>query len=239
MVAVRPIRVFLSTYGSELKTNEKLFISFLGPRGIVAASVATFFSIELIEKGYDENGKMLVSMVFAVILGTVLVEGTFAGWFAKIFKVMPKHTVIIGADETGRTLAEKLIAAGESVSMIDNNEENYAAAQKLKGLSIYLDDATSADALKTADVGNAKTVIVATPSDKVNILVSQIIRSNYPNKRIVARANTTSNISAFQDAGIEAMSPVQASVAILENMVRRPSLFPGCWQPLTRRGKDG
>lgn len=225
MVAVRPIRVFLSTYGSELKTNEKLFISFLGPRGIVAASVATFFSIELIEKGYDENGKMLVSMVFAVILGTVLVEGTFAGWFAKIFKVMPKHTVIIGADETGRTLAEKLIAAGESVSMIDNNEENYAAAQKLKGLSIYLDDATSADALKTADVGNAKTVIVATPSDKVNILVSQIIRSNYPNKRIVARANTTSNISAFQDAGIEAMSPVQASVAILENMVRRPSLF--------------
>ena len=43
MIAVRPIRVFLSTYGSELKRNEKLFISFLGPRGIVAASVATFF----------------------------------------------------------------------------------------------------------------------------------------------------------------------------------------------------
>ena len=225
MAVVRPVRVFISTYGSELKTNEKLFISLLGPRGIVAASVATFFSIELIEKGYDENGKILVSLVFAVILGTVLIEGTFAGWFAKIFKVMPKHTVIIGADETGRTLAEKLTAAGESVSLIDNNEENYALAQKVKGVNIYLDDATNVEVLKKADVGNAKNVIVATPSDKVNILISQVIRSTYPKKRIVARANTTSNIAAFQEAGIEVMSPVQASVAILENMVRRPSLF--------------
>ena len=225
MVAVRPIRVFVSTFGSELKTNEKLFISFLGPRGIVAASVATFFSIELIDKGYAQDGKVLVSLVFAVILGTVLIEGTFAGWFAKIFNVMPKHTVIIGADETGRMLAEKLILAGESVSMIDNNKENYAEAQKLKGVNIYLDDATNTDVLKKADIKNAKCVIVATPSDKVNILISQVVRSNFPSKRIVARANTTSNVSAFNDAGIETMSPVRASVAILENMVLRPSLF--------------
>lgn len=225
MLLVRPIRVFLSTFGSELKTNEKLFISFLGPRGIVAASVATFFSIELIDKGYPEDGKMLVSLVFAVILGTVLIEGTFAGWFARIFKVMPKHTVIIGADETGRLLAEKLTLAGESVSMIDNNKENYAEAQKLKGINIYLDDATNHDVLKQADVKNAKCVIVATPSDKVNILISQVVRSHFADKRIVARANTTSNVSAFKDAGIETMSPVQASVAILENMVLRPSLF--------------
>lgn len=225
MLLVRPIRVFLSTFGSELKTNEKLFISFLGPRGIVAASVATFFSIELIDKGYAQDGKTLVSLVFAVILGTVLIEGTFAGWFAKIFKVMPKHTVIIGADEIGRSLAQKLTMAGESVSMIDKNEENYAEAKKLKGVSIYLDDATNVEILKKADISMAKCVIVATSSDKVNILISQVVRSHYSDKRIVARANTTSNVAAFTESGIEVMSPVQASVAILENMVLRPSLF--------------
>ena len=42
---------------------------------------------------------------------------------------------------------------------------------------------------------------------------------------LLPAANTTSNMSAFEDAGIETMSPVQASVAILENMVLRPSLF--------------
>ena len=232
MVFVRPVRVFLSTLGSELKTNEKGFISFLGPRGIIAASVATFFSLELIEHGTKEgnqvlvnDAQMLVSLVFAVILGTVLVEGTAADWLSKFFRVMPRLTVIVGADETARLLTEKLVAAGESVSIIDTHEDHCVEARKLKNTNVYCDDATDVKVLRRAGVPTAKTVIVATPSDKVNILISQVVRSNFTDKRIVARANTTSNVSAFEEAGIETMSPVQASVAILENMVLRPSLF--------------
>jgi Trk K+ transport system NAD-binding subunit len=225
MALVRPVRVFLSTFGSELARNEKFFISFLGPRGIVAASVATFFSFELIDRGYPNQGKMLVSLVFAVILATVLIEGTFAGWLARFFGVMPRHTVIIGADETARLLAEKLAAAGETVSMIDNEEANCFAAKDLKGISIYCADATDTDVLNKAGVSDAKCVIAATPSDKVNLLVSQIVRSNFGDKRVVARANSTSNLSAFTEAGIETMSPTHAAAAILENMVLRPSLF--------------
>ncbi len=226
MVLVRPIRVFLSTMGSELKRNEKFFISFLGPRGIVAASVATFFSLEMITKDiYANDAKILVTLVFAVILGTVLIEGSAAGRLARFFKVMPRLTVIVGADETGRLLAEKLVEEGESVSIIDTNEENCVAAKTLRGVNVYCADATDADVLRNAGVPLAKVVIVATPSDKVNILISQVVRSNFGDKRIVSRANTTTNISAFQEAGIETMSPVQASVAVLENMVLRPSLF--------------
>lgn len=232
MVAVRPVRVFASTFGSELKRNEKLFISFLGPRGIVAASVATFFSLELIERGTKGNdpgmvadATTMVTLVFAVILGTVLIEGTAAGWMSRFFKVMPRLTVIVGADETARLLAERLATAGESISIIDTDEENCSAAQSIQNANVYCKDATDVDVLRSAGVPDAKSVIVATPSDKVNILVSQVIRSNFGDVRIVARANTTSNVSAFQDAGIETMSPVQASVAILENMVLRPSLL--------------
>ncbi len=225
MVLVRPIRVFLSTAGSELKRNEKLFISFLGPRGIVAASVATFFSLELIEKGYESDGKVLVTLVFAVILGTVLIEGTAAEWLSRFFRVMPRLTVIVGANETGRLLAEHLVAEGESVSIIDTDEDACAAAKELRGVNVYKADATNVEVLRKAGVPTAKVVIITTSSDKVNILISQVIRSNFGDKRIVARANTTTNISAFRDAGIETMSPVQASVAILENMVLRPSLF--------------
>ena len=225
MILVRPVRVFLSTFGSELKNNEKWFISFLGPRGIVAASVATFFSLELIEQGYTDEGKLLVTLVFAVILGTVLIEGSAADWLSKFFRVMPRLTVIIGADETARLLAEKLVSVGESVSIIDTDEENCAAAKEIKNSNVYCEDATDVEVLRKAGVPTAKAVIVATASDKVNILVSQVVRSNFGEKRVVARANTTSNVSAFKEASIETMSPVQASVAILENMVLRPSLF--------------
>lgn len=225
MVFVRPVRVFVSTIGSELRRNEKFFISFLGPRGIVAASVATFFALELAEKGYTKGSNVLVTLVFAVILGTVLIEGSLANWMSKVFKVMPRLTVIIGADETARLLAKKLIAAGETVSIVDTDPDNCAEAKSLKEANVYCEDATEVDILRKAGVGTSKAVIVATSSDKVNILISQVIRSNFGEKRIVARANTTSNVSAFEDAGIETMSPVNASVAILENMVLRPSLF--------------
>lgn len=109
MFVIRPIRVFLSTWGSELRRNEKAFISLMGPRGIVAASVATFFALELIDSGYSE-GRGLVALVFAVVLATVLIEGSAAAWLARRFKVMPKHTIIVGADETARLLARRFLS---------------------------------------------------------------------------------------------------------------------------------
>ena len=138
---------------------------------------------------------------------------------------MFRHTLIVGADETARILAEKLIEAGKTISIIDTDEENCAAAQALKDANVFCADASDVDVLKKAEIENARTVIVATSSDKVNLLVAQVIRSNFDEKRIVARANTTSNFSAFTEAGIETMSPVHAAAAILENMVLRPSLF--------------
>jgi NhaP-type Na+/H+ or K+/H+ antiporter len=221
---VRPVRVFLSTLGSELKTNEKWFISFLGPRGIVAASVATFFAFELRDSGLA-GANSFAALVFAVILATVATQGTFAERLAKFFKVMPQHILIVGADETARILTRRLIEAGESISLIDTNEENCSEAKDMKGASIYCDDATSPEVLKRAGVRDAKCVIVATSSDKVNILICQAIRAQINGIRLVARVNSTANLSAFEQAGIEVISPPQATATILENMVLRPSFF--------------
>ena len=224
MLVVRPVRVFLSTLGSELRTNDKWFISFLGPRGIVAASVATFFALELKEKNI-EGADSFVALVFAVILATVAIQGTLAGRMAKFFKVMPQHILIVGADETARILAERLVESGETVSMIDNNEENCEIAKDLRGTSVYCADATNADVLKKSGISESKCVIVTTSSDKVNILICQAIRADFERKRLVARVNQTANLAAFEQAGIEVMSPPQATATILENLVLRPSLF--------------
>jgi len=47
MLVIRPLLVFVTTYGDRFRTNEKLFMSFVGPRGIIPASVATLFAVEL------------------------------------------------------------------------------------------------------------------------------------------------------------------------------------------------
>lgn len=224
MLVVRPVRVFLSTWGSELRTNEKSFISFLGPRGIVAASVATFFSLEMADLRIG-GAELFTPMVFAVIIATVALQGSLAEKMAKFFKVMPEHIIIVGADETARILARRLVEAGEFVSVIDLDQENCSAARELKGVSVFCDDATDPDVLKRAGLEEAKCVIVATTSDKVNILVCQAIRAETAEKRLVARVNSTSNLAAFEQAGIEVLSPLHATATILENLVLRPSLF--------------
>jgi NhaP-type Na+/H+ or K+/H+ antiporter len=232
MTFVRPVRVFLSTWGSELRTNEKWFVSFMGPRGIVAASVATFFALELTDAGYVE-GRLLVSLVFAVVLATVLIEGSAAGWLARRFRVMPQHTIIVGADETGRLLAAELNQAGETVSLIDLNEDACAAAGDLRGVSVYCADATDPAVLRAAGAGEAKCLIAATSSDKVNLLVCHVARASFGGEggggrralRLIARANQAANLDAFAAAGIETMSPARAAATVLQNMVLRPSLL--------------
>jgi len=45
-LVIRPALMFLSTIGDRFTRNEKLFMSFVGPRGIIPASVATLFAVE-------------------------------------------------------------------------------------------------------------------------------------------------------------------------------------------------
>jgi len=44
---IRPVLVLLSTVGDRFTFRERLFMSFVGPRGIIPASVATLFAVEL------------------------------------------------------------------------------------------------------------------------------------------------------------------------------------------------
>jgi len=46
-LVIRPLLVFVSMVGDRFTTGEKIFVGFVGPRGIIPASVATLFAVEL------------------------------------------------------------------------------------------------------------------------------------------------------------------------------------------------
>ncbi|HER34097.1 MAG TPA: sodium:proton antiporter, partial [Halothiobacillaceae bacterium] len=46
----QPLKVWLSTIGSDLNWREKVMIAWIGPRGIVAAAVSGLFAIKLVEE---------------------------------------------------------------------------------------------------------------------------------------------------------------------------------------------
>jgi len=130
---LRPIGVFLSTAGSGLKFNEKVFISWVGPRGIVAAGIASLFGLKLEMLG-ELNAEYITPMVFMIVLGTVLLNATTARFFAKILRVFLKSSdgiMIIGATNFSRLIANYLQKNGRRVVLIDNNANHIEKAKSL------------------------------------------------------------------------------------------------------------
>ena len=154
---IRPIGVFLSSTGSNLKFNEKLFIGWVGPRGIVAAGIASLFGSKLLAKG-EEGAEYITPLVFVIVLGTVLLNATTARMFAKaigVFLTKSEGIVIIGASKVSRIIADYLRKNKRHVVLIDNNQSNIDKAKKL-GIeaitaNIYSDNLT--DNIELNDVG--------------------------------------------------------------------------------------
>lgn len=130
---IRPLGVFLSTQGSDLKLNEKMFIGWVGPRGIVAAGIASLFGSKLLAKG-EPGAEYITPLVFMIVLGTVLLNATTARFFAKIvgvFLTKSEGILIIGASKVSRLIANYLKTSKRHVVLIDNNQSNIEKAKKL------------------------------------------------------------------------------------------------------------
>lgn len=90
MLLVRPACVFLSALGTRIQLREQLFLAAVGPRGIVAASFATFAALRLEAAGYA-GSQALVGLVFLVIIGTVVVQSLATPWVARLLGVQPNR----------------------------------------------------------------------------------------------------------------------------------------------------
>lgn len=154
---VRPLGVFLSSYKSTLKTNEKLFISWVGPRGIVAAGVASLFGLKLVEQEVP-SAELITPLVFVIVLGTVLLNATTARPFAKLVGVFLKDSqgiLIVGSSSFSRIVGKYLKDNDRHVVIVDNNKSNIDKAKDM-GLdainaNIYSDDLI--DNVELSDVG--------------------------------------------------------------------------------------
>ncbi|WP_088339943.1 cation:proton antiporter [Robiginitalea sediminis] len=166
---IRPIGVFLSTYGSDLKRNEKLFISWVGPRGIVAAGIASLFGSKLLARG-EPGAEYITPLVFTIVLGTVLLNATTARPFARMVGVFLKKSegiLIIGASKASRLIAQYLQRNDRHVVVIDNNPTNIEKAKSL-GLEAFTANIfsdTLTDNLELTDVGY---LIAMTPNADIN-----------------------------------------------------------------------
>ncbi|MEO9570206.1 MAG: sodium:proton antiporter [Polaribacter sp.] len=177
---IRPLAVFASTRNSKLKFNEKLFISWVGPRGIVAAGIASLFGSKLIKQGVV-GAEYITPLVFMIVLGTVLFNATTARLFAKMVGVFLKTSqaiLIVGASNPSRLIASYLKEKGRRVILIDSNKEFIEQAVKA-GLDAYKIDIYNEDLTDNIELNDVGYLIAMTSSDAVNKYVVSSFSKNF------------------------------------------------------------
>jgi NhaP-type Na+/H+ or K+/H+ antiporter len=167
---IRPLAVFASTTNSNLKLNEKLFISWVGPRGIVAAGIASLFGSKLLKEGV-EGAEYITPLVFMIVLGTVVLNATTARLFAKMVGVFLKTSngiLIVGASKPSRLIARFLKDKGKRVVLIDTNKKfiEQAIEDGLEAFNQNIYDENLTDNIELNDVGY---LIALTANDSINI----------------------------------------------------------------------
>lgn len=192
MFLVRPLNVFLCTWRTDLKPRDKVFLSWIGPRGIVAAAVASFFASELSHAGLP-GGSELRAMVFLVISITVFVQGLSGGWVAALLGVrLPKSSgyAILGANELALALAQVLRDAGKDVILFDTSADRVRAAEKLE-LPIVYGNALEERTLLRAGIESYEGAIGLTPNEEVNLLFARNAKDDFKVSRTYVALHRT------------------------------------------------
>ena len=144
MFVARPLSVWVSSIGSNLKVKEKMMISWIGPRGIVAAAISSLFAIRLQE--YDIQGvELLVPLVFLIIIGTVMIQGLGAKMVGNFLGVREPETngiLVVGSNPIALLVATSLKDQGFDVIVAHNNYTNIASA-RMSGLRTYFGNPVS------------------------------------------------------------------------------------------------
>jgi len=178
MFVVRPLGVAICTAGSDLTAKERGFIAWLGPRGIVAAAVASVFAQQLETAGRGQ-GLELRALVFLVIAVTVTVQGLSSGYLASVLGLRRRRNsgyAIVGANALGRALGRALLDAGHEVVLIDSNPQEAHAAEDA-GLSVIYGNANEVRILERADVEGRRGVVMVTGNGDANLLIAKHVRA--------------------------------------------------------------
>ncbi|MEH1938741.1 MAG: cation:proton antiporter [Nostoc sp.] len=200
MFVVRPINILLCTWNSDLNWRQKLFLSWVAPRGIVAASVASFFAISLTQRGIN-GGDSIKALVFLTIIMTVVCQGLTAGWVAKWLQITSKDVtgaVIVGCNPLSLLIARFFQERGENVVMIDTDPECLVQAEA-QNLRVIASSGLDAAVLEEAGLASMGTFLAMTSNGEVNFVLAQRAAEEFKPPRVLAvfprdpQANTSVN----------------------------------------------
>jgi NhaP-type Na+/H+ or K+/H+ antiporter len=187
MFIVRPINVIVSTWNSSFTWRQKAFLSWCAPRGIVAASVASLFSILLTERGVN-GGESIKALVFLTIAMTVFLQGLSAKFVAKLLGLNQPDIsglVVVGSNPIGILVARLFQANGQRVALIDTSAELCKQAAEYD-IPAFVSNGLDEKSLAEAGLDSVGTFVALTINTDVNIVIAKIAAKEFNPPKVFA-----------------------------------------------------
>lgn len=172
MLVVRPVNILLSTWNRGFSWQQRIFLSWIAPRGIVAASMASLFALSLEKEGIN-GGDAMKALVFLTILMTVFLQGLTAGWVARYLGLQAKQvkTTIFGDNPLSQLLSQLLQHEGEAVVIVDSNASN--TNSPLINNDLVIRKYSDLEAIEAEGMTSLNTFIALTENPELNGIMAQ------------------------------------------------------------------
>jgi len=185
ILVIRPLYVWLSTRGAKLSWRDVVFMCWVGPKGIVAAAVASLFSLQLMSDPVEGiapgQAELVLPLTFLMIVGTVIFQGSTAKPLAKLLKVVraePNGFLIAGANENARFLAGILQEHQVQFILADTSKANIREAEK-QGFPVYEGDILGDSVFEELDLTQIGQLMALTSSSEVNSLALKYFEQEF------------------------------------------------------------
>lgn len=229
MFLARPATIMLATIGAKMELKERLLLSWIAPRGIVAAATAGLMGPRLVDAGFP--AEVLLPLVFAIIFATVFSHGLTINWLARRLGLSSKHrdgVLIVGASPWTIALAQVLQNMKVNVLLADTSWHNLREA-RLGGIPVFYGEILSEFAEESVELAHVRTVLAATRNDAYNALVCTAMAPEIGQRHVLQLAMGTGD---FEEDPKALARPRRGGVAFSAE-----ADFESLWRNLVRGWK--
>ncbi|MBN8630497.1 MAG: cation:proton antiporter [Rhodobacterales bacterium] len=112
------------------------------------------------------------------------------------------QVLIIGFGRFGQIACQPLLARKCTITIIDDDPEMIRAAETF-GFKVWFGDGTRLDILKAAGAGTARVVLIATDKPGVTTRIARLVKHEFPNATVLARAWDRAHVLELIKEGID------------------------------------
>jgi len=215
----RPVFIILLAQGGEFG-----FVVFqtAAQAGVISAPVSSF---------------LVASVTISMLLSPLMLFAADRWWIPflaggkRVIEEIkePQHesVIIAGFGRYGQIVGRMLFANGVRPTVLDHDAEQIEAMRRF-GWRVYYGDATRLDLMRTAGADKARVIVVAIDDIEQSIDCVKMIRANFPNAAVVARARNVQHYYELYELGVTLIERETLDSAL---MSARSALEVLGWQP--------